>query len=73
MNRHNVRQTTRATETAPSMNSLVSSILANHERIAALLTFPPGMLAVDADANRGNAAMIAEGNRYLYSLLLEAK
>jgi hypothetical protein len=43
----------------------------NAERISALLTFPPTMLARDADANRENAGQLAECNRFLSSLLSE--
>ena len=69
--RGNGRGTDRRSD-APSICTLAGMMVANAERSAALLAFPPLCLASDADARSANAAQLAECNSFLVSLLPQA-
>ena len=68
---HDRRDETRGNDRRDSFDIFTVSRMVgeNAERISALLTFPPMMLACDADANRANAAQLVEANSFLLSLL----
>jgi hypothetical protein len=64
----NARQIERTPRT-PSELQILGMLADNAERISALLTFPPMMLARDADAARANAAQLQIANDILRGML----
>lgn len=56
--------------TAISIPAAIARHLENAERISALLSFPPMLLACDADKRREEASALAEENTFLVSLIL---